>query len=132
MAKRERLLRYNDGSIETAKSKYNGKYLFGNLLVCGDCGASYRRRTERGKILWRCATRVEKGKSECGCSLTINEEWIKDILGKEICGGSYDEYFIRTHVQKIEIYCERIVVLDIDKNEFEVGIFYKRNINTLN
>lgn len=38
------------------------KYLLGNLLVCGDCSASYRRRTERGKVVWRCATRIKKAK----------------------------------------------------------------------
>lgn len=62
MTKRARLIVKDDGTIEASGSKYNGKYLLGNLLVCGDCGASYRRRTERGKVVWRCATRIEKGK----------------------------------------------------------------------
>jgi site-specific DNA recombinase len=47
------------------KSKNIGKYLLGNLLVCGDCGAPYRRRTERGRVVWCCATRIEKGKEAC-------------------------------------------------------------------
>lgn len=122
MTKRERLLRYKDGSIEAAKSKYNGKYLLGNLLVCGDCGASYRRRTERGKILWRCATRIEKGKSECGCSPTINEEWLKDILGKEICGGSYDEAVIKAEIDTIKVYEDRVVLTSNDAIICEMDI----------
>ncbi len=62
IAKRSRMVSNEDGTVEINGSKYNGKYLLGNLLVCGGCGASYRRRTERGKVVWRCATRIEKGK----------------------------------------------------------------------
>ena len=47
MFKRSRLIHHEDGTASLNNSKYNGKYLLGNLLVCGDCGASYRRRTER-------------------------------------------------------------------------------------
>lgn len=61
MKRRERIVRNEGGIIESSKSKYNSKYFLGNLLVCGDCGASYRRRTERGKVLRRCATRIEIG-----------------------------------------------------------------------
>jgi len=43
MAKRARLVSKKDGTIEASGSKYNGKYLLGNLLICG---AYYRRRTE--------------------------------------------------------------------------------------
>ncbi|HBC30063.1 MAG TPA: recombinase family protein, partial [Clostridiales bacterium] len=48
MVKRSRLVSNEDGKVEISGSRYNGKYILGNLLVCGDCGASYRRRTERG------------------------------------------------------------------------------------
>ncbi|SFR18719.1 recombinase family protein [Desulfoscipio geothermicus] len=51
MAKRARLLHKDDGIVESSTSKYNGKYLLRNLLICGDCGASFRRRTERGKVV---------------------------------------------------------------------------------
>ena len=53
-ARRARLIKDVDGTVTVSSTKYNGKYLIGNLLVCGDCGASYRRRTERGKVMWRC------------------------------------------------------------------------------
>ena len=81
-----------DGKIESSGNKYNGKYLLGNLLVCGDCGASYRRRTERGKVVWRCVTRMEKGKETCANSPTLNEEWIKKVISETVCeNGVYDE-----------------------------------------
>ena len=85
MAKRSRFVNNEDGAAEIIRSKYSGKYLLGNLIVCGDCGASYRRRTERGKIVWRCATRIEKGREACSHSPTLDEGWVQDTLGATLC-----------------------------------------------
>lgn len=105
MGKRARLISKEDGTVEASGSKYNGKYFLGNLLVCGDCGASYRRRTERGKVVWRCASRIEKGKGVCPNSPTLDEEWIKKMIGKIVCAnGVYDESIIRDKVDKIKIF----------------------------
>jgi len=104
MTKRSRLVRKEDGSVETS-GKYNGKYFLGNLLVCGDCVAPYRRRTERGKVVWRCATRIEKGKDACPHSPTLDEGWMQDTLGEAVCqNGIYDESVIRNEVDKIQVF----------------------------
>lgn len=95
MRKRARMIYKGDGTVEAVGNKYNGKYSLGNLLVCGDCGASYRRRTGRGKVVWRCATRIEKGKNECTLSPTINEVWLKEQLSKPICDGTYDDEVVK-------------------------------------
>lgn len=110
MAKRSRVIHHEDGSVSPSNSKYNGKYLLGNLLVCGDCGASYRRRTERGKVVWRCATRIEKGKEACAVSPTINEEWIKEKLASIVAGGVYDENIIRDRVAQISVFQKYLVL----------------------
>jgi len=111
MAKRARLISKEDGTIETSGSKYNGKYLLGNLLVCGDCGTSYRRRTERGKVVWRCATRIEKGKELCPHSPTLDEGWLQNTLSKAICkNGVYDEGIIRNEVDKIQVFDNYILI----------------------
>ena len=120
MAKRARLIHDEDGTLKSSGSKYNGKNFFGNLLVCGNCGASYRRRTERGKILWRCATRIEHGKDECTCSPTLNEEWLKGQLAKTVCGGDYDEGVVRRMVQRIEVYAGYIVMKNVDSSNITV------------
>lgn len=65
MVKRARVIHLEDSAVCLSASKYNEKYLLGNLLVCGDCGATYRRRTERGKVVRRCTTRIEKEKEAC-------------------------------------------------------------------
>ena len=75
--------------------KYNAKNVMGNLLECDECGAPYRRRTERGKVVYRCATRVEKGRDACKDSVTVEEEWIKRELGEGVCGGEYQEDIVR-------------------------------------
>lgn len=101
MARRARLIHKGDGTVEPNGNKYNGKYLLGNLLMCGDCGASYRRRTERGKVVWRCATRMEKGTVSCSNSPTLGEEWIKGCLGEAVCEqGIYEEAFVRKTIEK--------------------------------
>jgi len=51
MDKRSRAISNEYGTVEINGSKYTSKYILGNLLVCSDCGASYRRRTERGKVV---------------------------------------------------------------------------------
>jgi site-specific DNA recombinase len=110
MKRRERIVHNDNENIEASKSKFNSKYILGNLLVCGDCGASYRRRTERGKVLWRCATRIEKGKNECVLSPTLKEEWLKEQLTALICNGSFDEGVVKSKVDRIEVYDGYILV----------------------
>ena len=67
-------------SARTKASKYSGKYALSEILVCGKCGAFYRRTTwaqpklERRIGVWRCTSRMEHGKKKCGTSPTIPEE----------------------------------------------------------
>ena len=121
MEKRARLVRKEDGTLESSTSKYNGKYLLGNLLVCGDCGASYRRRTERGKVVWRCATRIEKGKESCSNSPTIDEKWVQNILGEKICENSvYNEEVVRNKVDRIFVFSKNLKIRCKDESMFDV------------
>ena len=80
--------------------------------MCGDCGMPYRRRRERGKVVWRCATRVEKGKQFCSNSPTLDEGLVQDILGKDVCkNGIYDESVIRDEVDKIKVFDTFILII---------------------
>lgn len=127
MAKRSRPVIKGDGSVEASGSKYSGKYLLGNLLVCGDCRASYRRRTERGKVVWRCASRIEKGKDACANSPTLDEEWIKKILGKMFCeGSSYDEGIVRNNVDRIQVFDTYIMICFKDGRDLYMA--YKKEL----
>ncbi len=60
------------------KGKYSAKYALSELMICGECGANYRRVTWTAKgykeIKWRCVNRLMYGKKECKCSPTIDEK----------------------------------------------------------
>ena len=60
-----------DGNMVKKNRKYKPQNTLGNILECEECGAAYRRRTERGKVVYRCATRIEKGREACKESPTI-------------------------------------------------------------
>jgi hypothetical protein len=66
------------------------------------CGAAYRRRTERGKVVYRCATRIEKGRDCCKESVTLKEDDVKRFLQENVCSGDgYDEKIIRKFVLRL-------------------------------
>jgi len=121
MSRRARLVRKEDGTVESSNTKYNGKYLLGNLLVCGHCGASYRRRTERNKVVWRCATRIEKGKDICSHSPTLDEKWVQNVLSENICENDvYDEAVVRNEVDRIFVFSKNLEIRGKDESMFSV------------
>lgn len=127
MAKRARLVHKEDGTAESSTSKYNGKYLLGNLLVCGHCGASYRRRTERGKVVWRCARRIEKGKDACSHSPTQDEKWVQNILDEKICeNGGYSEEVVRNKVDRIFVLSKNLEIRCKDESVFIVKLLQNK------
>lgn len=95
MNKRKSIVTDVDGVKIKKGRKYNASNVLGNILTCDACGATYRRRIERSKVVYRCATRIEKGREACKESPTIEEEWRKEELGKRVCGGEYDENKVR-------------------------------------
>lgn len=61
--------------------KYSGKFPFNNLIICGDCGAKYRRtmwveKNGNKKYVWRCVNRIQDGKHYCRRSVTINDTYL--------------------------------------------------------
>ena len=126
MNKRSRAVYIEDGSVESKGKRYNSKYLLGNILECGYCGAAYRRRTERGKVVWRCGTRMEKGRDMCSDSPTLNEQWINEILGKAVCrNGNYDEGMVRDKVKSILVFSECLEIYY--RNNERVNIPFTKN-----
>ncbi len=70
---------------------------------------------ERGKVVWRCAIRIEKGKDACSHSPTLDEEWILDTLKKAVCtNGVYNEAIIRNKVDKIQVFDAFIMIFRTD------------------
>lgn len=123
MAKRSRIIYKEDGTVRSKGKRYNSKYLLGNILVCGHCGASYRRRTERGKVVWRCGTRMEGGRDKCGDSPTLKEEFTEETLRKVICeNGIFDEEIIRDKVDRISVFSQHIDICCEDKDKISIEL----------
>ncbi|MDE7398803.1 MAG: recombinase family protein [Oscillospiraceae bacterium] len=78
MARRSAKRVIADKIAKGEQGKYSAKYALSELLVCGECGANYRRVTWTAKgfkeIKWRCINRIQYGKRKCHCSPTIDEE----------------------------------------------------------
>ena len=83
------------GSIEkksnkskTERGRYSSAYALTDILVCGECGTSYRRVTwtSHGKkqIVWRCISRLEHGSKYCKNSPSINEEKLHNAIVKAL------------------------------------------------
>lgn len=72
-------------------SKYSSKFALTNLLVCGECGTSYRRCTwtKNGdkKIVWRCISRLDYGTKYCKKSPTLEENRIHRAILAAINGA---------------------------------------------
>ena len=61
--------------------KYSGKFPFNNLIICGDCGAKYRRtmwveKNGEKKPVWRCVNRIQNGKTYCRRSVSISDTYL--------------------------------------------------------
>ena len=86
MARRNSRQRTSDKTASVL-GKYSGKYALTDLLVCGECGRPYRRKTwSRGgkkKYVWRCLSRIEHGTQFCKHSPSVEE----DRLHRAICRG---------------------------------------------
>lgn len=68
----------------TEQGKYSGKFALTELLVCGECGSTYRRITwtKKGKSrkVWRCLSRIEHGTQYCSHSISVDEEKLKKAI----------------------------------------------------
>ncbi len=69
----------------TGLQKYSGKFALTELLVCGECGSPYKRRTWKLRdgsraAMWRCASRVEHGPLFCKQSPSIEESRLHAAL----------------------------------------------------
>ena len=83
MARRS-ALRSPSKSAVTGRSCYTSKYALSDRLVCGECGALYRRCTwtslGRKYPVWRCTSRLNYGTKYCHDSPTIKEEALQAAI----------------------------------------------------
>ncbi len=77
----------SDSAI-TELGKYSGKYVLSEILICGECGSPYRRRTINShgekKVYWRCLNRIEHGNKYCKKSVGIEEYKLHEAICKAL------------------------------------------------
>ena len=69
------------------------------------------------KIMWRCATRIEKDKADCNDSVTVNEEKLKVLLIDIVCrGGNYNEEVVNERISCLKVFANKTEIFDKDVN----------------
>jgi len=72
---KDRRSRIDQNTGKRKAARYDSRNVLSGLLVCAECGRSYRRvQRASGEIVWRCANRVEHGNRICKSSPTVTEE----------------------------------------------------------
>ena len=108
------------GKGDVIRSKYSSKYALTDILVCGECGANYKRVTwtSRGnkRIVWRCTSRTEHGTKLCKHSPTIPEE----ELQKAITNALNIMLATKTTIKEI-LKGSMIAILGASKSEKKIG-----------
>lgn len=83
IAKRSSVIKRSD-KTKTDHGKYSSIYALSEILICGECGSSYRRVTWNSHghklIVWRCINRLDHGTKYCKCSPSINEEKLQSAI----------------------------------------------------
>lgn len=77
-ARRNSKPKISDNTI-TNRGKYSGKYALAELLICGECGTPYRRKTwkihdDSLQYVWRCIARLDHGNRYCKHSPSLKEK----------------------------------------------------------
>lgn len=65
-------------------SKYTG------LIKCAECNHSFKGRTERNNINYRCNYRLKYGKDKCNNDSKIEESLIDDMIEQQLNVINYD------------------------------------------
>ena len=78
LARRSSKRKVSQKKTKTQQGKYTSKFALSERLVCGECGAMYRRtmwvkRDGTKENVWRCVNRLEFGRKNCKDSPSLKE-----------------------------------------------------------
>jgi len=90
-----------------------------SVVKCGNCGASFHRRTENSKYkVWKCATKDAKGKSQCDMKL-IPEPALKAVCAEVLGLDEFDDDFFAERVESITVREGNILVFRL-RDDMEI------------
>lgn len=105
-----------EASSQREATKYNSGNVLSGLLICAECGSSYRRITRSGgAVIWCCVNSVEHGKTYCKDSATIVDTAAKEFLCQTMNMADFDEQIVQTHVESV-----------LAEDDGKLSIFYKQ------
>ena len=123
-----------EGKRIRSEMRYGGDP-FSGLLICAECGRSYRRitrSTSEGKeIVWRCASRVEHGKKDCKNSPTISQRQLKDIFLRTLGTALPDPDLLRKAVQRIAVASDGLKIELAEMDDATRNIFLREQEHRL-
>ncbi len=97
-------------------TRYNSQSVLSGLLVCGECGRSYRRITRpSGDVVWRCANRVEHGKRFCKHSPSISEQQIKNTICAKLGLITFNEQAVKKHIDFVSVRSDGALEVEIQQ-----------------
>jgi len=66
---------------------------------------------------------MEKGKAECENPLTLSDQYVRDMLGKVVCNGEYDEIVVKDRVKRIDVYEKQLIICYAEKEGYQICEF---------
>lgn len=134
----------NNGEIEKQKvhvlergsSRHSTKHIFSNILKCGNCGGSLRRKVQSNKnrtfIQWICRNNDQYGKKGCRYRNLQYEEDLLDYIKREINKYRNNE---EVHQENLNYYIKsqfdlKNVERDIETLKIDIeGLTQEREVN---
>lgn len=128
------------GNLPEVRNKYTQRYAFSGKIICGNCGATFKRRTWNIKknkhIVWQCSTYINEGKNSCNMKV-IKDEILKAVFVK-MFNKLYErkDDFFKTFADNIDkvlkknTKCENVFKLDreIDNINGEIKKLIRQQI----
>jgi len=91
-------------TIVKGESRHSNKHLFSNILKCGNCGGSLRRKVQKNHkntfLYWFCRNNDQFGKHKCGFRNLQHEEKLIEFVKEEIIkyrnSPNHRKYYLQT------------------------------------
>jgi hypothetical protein len=114
------------GKRKTAR--YDSRNVLSGLIICGECGRNYRRvRRASGEMVWRCANRVEHGKTFCKSAPTVTETDLIAFLCDKLGTKQFNPQKVKRAVEAITVFQDGYLSLETNSNptnikEYDCGL----------
>lgn len=93
--------RFRRAEKYSRESEHIGVYPFTRKVFCGGCGASFNRKTARGKKIWICRTYNRLGKAACASSKAVPEESLCNAAAQALGFETFEPEAFEDAIERI-------------------------------